>query len=200
MTTKFLTIKFAKFPFFIVMELPKKNSVFGQLSLQFAPPRPPPKRKFPYRGFWRGLWNRPRTLETAERRRKPGQGHFYCLRQTLVRTKPWFKRDLAFRAILVAIVSQNAFVLVFCGIAQWSRDILQMGWNKVENPFFPIPPQTNFWGGMGKGVFRLRNPLSQFWGLRSGAGRTDSTILVFLRGFSGPIPCDIAILSLRHPV
>ena len=39
MTTKFLTIKFAKFPNFIVMEFLKKNSVFGQLSLNFAPPQ-----------------------------------------------------------------------------------------------------------------------------------------------------------------
>ena len=46
MTTKFLTIKFAKFPKFIVMEFPKKNSVFGQFSVNFPPPQPPPKRKF----------------------------------------------------------------------------------------------------------------------------------------------------------
>ena len=46
MTTKFLTKKFAKFPNFIVMEFPRKNSVLGQFSVNFPPPRPPPKRKF----------------------------------------------------------------------------------------------------------------------------------------------------------
>ena len=38
MTTKFLTIKFANFPKFIVMEFPRKNSVFGQFSVNFPPP------------------------------------------------------------------------------------------------------------------------------------------------------------------
>ena len=32
MTTKFLTIKFAIFPIFIVMEFPRKTSVFGPFS------------------------------------------------------------------------------------------------------------------------------------------------------------------------
>ena len=41
MTTKSLTIKFAKFPNFIVMEiLRKKNSVFGQFSVNFPLPDP----------------------------------------------------------------------------------------------------------------------------------------------------------------
>ena len=40
MTTKFLTIKFAKFPNFIVMELPRKNSVFGKFSVNFPLPNP----------------------------------------------------------------------------------------------------------------------------------------------------------------
>ena len=40
MTTKFLTIKFAKFPNFIVLEFPRKNSVFGQLSVKFPLPNP----------------------------------------------------------------------------------------------------------------------------------------------------------------
>ena len=31
---------------FIVMEFPKNNSVFGQFSVKFPPPQPPPKRKF----------------------------------------------------------------------------------------------------------------------------------------------------------
>ena len=47
----------------------------------------------------------------------PGKGRFYFLRQILVCTKPWFKRDLIFRAC-------------FCGgggIAQLSRDMLQNG-------------------------------------------------------------------------
>ena len=39
MTTKFLTIKFAKFPNFIVMEfVRKKNSVFEHFSVNFRPP------------------------------------------------------------------------------------------------------------------------------------------------------------------
>ena len=46
MTTKFLTIKFANFPNFIVMEFPRKTSVFEQFSVKFPPPQPPPKRKF----------------------------------------------------------------------------------------------------------------------------------------------------------
>ena len=41
MTTKFLTIKFAKFPNFIVMEFPRKNIVFGQFSVDFPPPPTP---------------------------------------------------------------------------------------------------------------------------------------------------------------
>ena len=40
MTTKFLTIKFAKFPNFNVMEIPRKNSVFGQFSVNFPLPDP----------------------------------------------------------------------------------------------------------------------------------------------------------------
>ena len=41
MTTKFLTIKFAKFPNFIVMDIPrKKNSVFGQFSVNLPLPDP----------------------------------------------------------------------------------------------------------------------------------------------------------------
>ena len=40
MTTKFVTIKFAKFPSFIVMEFPKKNSVLGQFSVIFHLPNP----------------------------------------------------------------------------------------------------------------------------------------------------------------
>ena len=30
---------------------------------------------------------------------KPGKGHFYFLRQTLVCSKPWFKRDLSFYGV-----------------------------------------------------------------------------------------------------
>ena len=37
------------------------------------------------------------------------------------------QRYFSYRAILVAIVSQNLFVLVFMGIAQLSRDMLQNG-------------------------------------------------------------------------
>ena len=46
MTTKFLTTKFVKnFPNFIVMEFPRKSSIFGQFSLNSPPsPTPPPKR------------------------------------------------------------------------------------------------------------------------------------------------------------
>ena len=40
MTTKFLTIKFAKFPNVIVMEFPRKNSVLGQFSVIFPLPNP----------------------------------------------------------------------------------------------------------------------------------------------------------------
>ena len=40
MTTKLLTIKFAKFPNFIVMEFPRKNSVLGQFSVNFPLPTP----------------------------------------------------------------------------------------------------------------------------------------------------------------
>ena len=42
MTTKFLKIKFAKFPNFIVMEFPKKNSIciWGQFSVNFPLPNP----------------------------------------------------------------------------------------------------------------------------------------------------------------
>ena len=40
MTTKFLTIKFAKFPNFIVMEFPRKNSVLGQFSVKIPLPNP----------------------------------------------------------------------------------------------------------------------------------------------------------------
>ena len=40
MTTKFLTIKFAKFPNLIVKEFPRKNSVFGQFSVNFPLPNP----------------------------------------------------------------------------------------------------------------------------------------------------------------
>ena len=47
MTTKFLTIKFAKFPNFIVMEFPrKKNSVLGQFSVEFPLPNPPQNANF----------------------------------------------------------------------------------------------------------------------------------------------------------
>ena len=46
MTTKFLTIKFAKFPYFIVMEFPRKNSVFGRFSVNFPPPQPLQKANF----------------------------------------------------------------------------------------------------------------------------------------------------------
>ena len=42
MTTKFLTIKFAKIPNFIVMELLRKKTIF----CKFPPPDPQPKRKF----------------------------------------------------------------------------------------------------------------------------------------------------------
>ena len=37
MTTELLTIKFANFPIFWVMEFPKKNSILGHFSLIFAP-------------------------------------------------------------------------------------------------------------------------------------------------------------------
>ena len=43
MTTKFLIIKFARFPNFIVMEFPrkkKKNCVLGQFSVNFPLPNP----------------------------------------------------------------------------------------------------------------------------------------------------------------
>ena len=40
MTTKFLTIKFAKIPNFIVMKFPRKNSVLGQFSVKFPLPNP----------------------------------------------------------------------------------------------------------------------------------------------------------------
>ena len=40
LTTKFLTIKFSKFPKFIVMEFPKKNSVLGQFSVNLPLPNP----------------------------------------------------------------------------------------------------------------------------------------------------------------
>ena len=41
-----LTIKFAKIPNSIVTEFLRKNSGFGQFSVNFPPPRSPPKRKF----------------------------------------------------------------------------------------------------------------------------------------------------------
>ena len=41
MTTKFQTIKFAKFPNYIVMDFPRKNSVLGQSSVNFPPPPTP---------------------------------------------------------------------------------------------------------------------------------------------------------------
>ena len=40
MTTKFLTIKFVKFPNFIVREFLRKNSVLGQFSAKFPLPNP----------------------------------------------------------------------------------------------------------------------------------------------------------------
>ena len=46
MTTTFLTIKFANFPSFIVMEFPREKSNFGQLFIHCPPPEPPSKRKF----------------------------------------------------------------------------------------------------------------------------------------------------------
>ena len=44
-------------------------------------------------GAWRGFF----ALECSKLQKEgenPGKGHFYFLRQTLVCTKPWFKRDL----------------------------------------------------------------------------------------------------------
>ena len=38
MTTTCLTIKFAEFPNFIVMEFPRKNSILGQFSVNFPLP------------------------------------------------------------------------------------------------------------------------------------------------------------------
>ena len=46
MTTKFLTIKLVKFPNFIVMEFPKKNSVLGEFSVKFPVPNPLQNAKF----------------------------------------------------------------------------------------------------------------------------------------------------------
>ena len=43
-------------------------------------------------GVWRRFWNRAQALRAAERRRKSWKGCFYFLRQTLLCTKPWFKR------------------------------------------------------------------------------------------------------------
>ena len=40
MTTKFLTIQFAKFPNFIVMEFPRNKQRFGQFSVNFPLPNP----------------------------------------------------------------------------------------------------------------------------------------------------------------
>ena len=41
MTTKFLTIKFPKFPHFIVIEFPRKNSVLGKkIPVNFPLPNP----------------------------------------------------------------------------------------------------------------------------------------------------------------
>ena len=41
MTTKFLTIRFAKILNFIVAEFPRKSSVFGQFSVKICTPQPP---------------------------------------------------------------------------------------------------------------------------------------------------------------
>ena len=46
MTTKFLTLKFAIFPNFIVMEFPKTNSVWGQFPINLPLPNPLQNAKF----------------------------------------------------------------------------------------------------------------------------------------------------------
>ena len=43
MTTEFLTIKFAKFPNFIVMEFPEKTKRFWIIFHKFSSPQTPPK-------------------------------------------------------------------------------------------------------------------------------------------------------------
>ena len=46
-------------------------------------------------GCGAGFWDRLRPLKTAEKQQNnPGKVHFHFLRQTLVCTKPWLKRDL----------------------------------------------------------------------------------------------------------
>ena len=54
----------------------------------------------------------------------------FTLRMSIAGVSPSFEaeqRYFAYRAILVATVSQNSFVLVLLGIAQSSRDMLQIG-------------------------------------------------------------------------
>ena len=71
MTTKFLTIKFAKFPNYIVMEFPRKNSVFGKFSPSPTPSTPSKKQILLILSF-RRLWvilfpernKAPRAFET----------------------------------------------------------------------------------------------------------------------------------------
>ena len=48
-------------------------------------------------GIWPGVLFSPLFLQTAEISRESWKGHIHFLHQTLVCTRPWFKRDLRFQ-------------------------------------------------------------------------------------------------------
>ena len=74
MTTKFLTIKFAKFPNFIVMAFPRKNSVFGQFSVNFPLPNPLQNENLLILSF-RRLWEKVHGKSMLHPRSPESSGH-----------------------------------------------------------------------------------------------------------------------------
>ena len=129
MTAKFLTISYANFPNLIVMGFPRKNSVFGQFSL--IVPLPDPLQSATFINivasvflicFWFQWYtnyvsapemkapNSVPIMMKEWRRLKTIQDYFFDVAFTFVEAQ---QRYCSYRAVLVAMVWQNSFVLVF---------------------------------------------------------------------------------------
>ena len=66
-----------------------------------------------YRGLARVLRSPLNSQNCGQKAEHPGKGHFYFLRQTLVCTKPWVKRDL--KMVLVKRLATRREIVCFNG-------------------------------------------------------------------------------------